>query len=115
MRDPAIALLAELVSIDSVNPALVRGGAGETEIAEAVARHLEASGLRVITVGLNPSDQEFPHDDPWRRFPVARTSGRRSVRQLCGPPFERDDLHRQLERAPIERLRELRDSYKIVA
>jgi hypothetical protein len=27
------ALLAELVSIDSVNPALVPGGAGETEIA----------------------------------------------------------------------------------
>ncbi len=47
MRDPAIALLAELVSIDSVNPALVSGGAGETEIAEAVSRHLQASGLRV--------------------------------------------------------------------
>jgi acetylornithine deacetylase len=47
MRDPAISLLAELVSIDSVNPALVNGGAGETEIAEAVSRHLQASGLRV--------------------------------------------------------------------
>ena len=47
MRDPVISLLAELVSIDSVNPALVNGGAGETEIAEAVSRHLEASGLRV--------------------------------------------------------------------
>jgi hypothetical protein len=29
----------------------------------------EASRLRVITVGLNPSDEEFPHDDPWSRFP----------------------------------------------
>ncbi len=47
MQDPAVALLVELVSIDSVNPALVNGGAGETEIAEAVSRHLEASGLRV--------------------------------------------------------------------
>ena len=42
-------------------------------------------------------------------------SCRRSVRQLRGPPFERDDLHRELEGASIERLRELRDSYKIVA
>ena len=47
MRDPAISLLADLVSIDSVNPALVTGGAGETEIAAVVSRHLEASGLRV--------------------------------------------------------------------
>lgn len=47
MRDPAISLLSELVSIDSVNPALVTGGAGETEIAEAVSRHLQSSGMRV--------------------------------------------------------------------
>src|SRR5712692_583769 len=47
MRDPAVALLAELVSIDSVNPALVSGGAGEAKIAEAVSRHLQASGLFV--------------------------------------------------------------------
>jgi acetylornithine deacetylase len=47
MRDPAISLLVELVSIDSVNPALVSGGAGEAKIAEAVSRHLQASGLRV--------------------------------------------------------------------
>jgi len=47
MRDPAISLLVELVSIDSVNPALVSGGAGEVKIAEAVSRHLQASGLRV--------------------------------------------------------------------
>jgi len=42
-------------------------------------------------------------------------SSRRSVRQLRGPPFGRDDPHREIERAPIERLRELRDRYKIVA
>jgi hypothetical protein len=40
---------------------------------------------------------------------------RRSVRQLRGPPLERDDPHREFERASIERLRELRDSYEIVA
>jgi len=31
----------------------------------------QASSLRVLTVGLNPSLHEFPADDPFRRFPVA--------------------------------------------
>lgn len=30
-----------------------------------------ASPLRIVTVGLNPSDREFPREDPWRRFPAA--------------------------------------------
>lgn len=30
-----------------------------------------ASKLRVITVGVNPSDEEFPVHSPWSRFPVA--------------------------------------------
>jgi hypothetical protein len=42
-------------------------------------------------------------------------SCRRSVRKLCGPPFEWDDPHREFERASIERLRELRDGYEVVA
>jgi acetylornithine deacetylase len=40
-------LLAELVAIDSVNPALVPGGAGETEIAAFVAAWLSDRGLEV--------------------------------------------------------------------
>jgi len=40
-------LLAELVAIDSVNPALVPGGAGETEIAAFVAAWLADRGLEV--------------------------------------------------------------------
>jgi acetylornithine deacetylase len=40
-------LLAELVAIDSVNPALVGGGAGEREIAAFVAAWLEREGLEV--------------------------------------------------------------------
>jgi acetylornithine deacetylase len=44
------ALLAELVSIDSVNPALVPDGAGEAEIARFVARWAEEAGLTVETV-----------------------------------------------------------------
>lgn len=54
MRDSTIALLAELVSIDSVNPALVPGGAGEEEIAEAVARRLREAGLDVETADAAP-------------------------------------------------------------
>jgi acetylornithine deacetylase len=39
------ALVAELVAIDSVNPELVPGGAGELEIARFIAGWLEASGV----------------------------------------------------------------------
>lgn len=28
-----------------------------------------ASPLKIVTVGLNPSDREFPQTDPWQRFP----------------------------------------------
>ncbi|MGH3052238.1 MAG: M20/M25/M40 family metallo-hydrolase [Gaiellaceae bacterium] len=40
-------LLSQLVAIDSVNPALVPGGAGEAEIARYVAHWLEERGLDV--------------------------------------------------------------------
>ena len=40
-------MTAELVAIDSVNPSLVRGGAGETEIARFVARGWSEAGLEV--------------------------------------------------------------------
>jgi acetylornithine deacetylase len=43
-------LVAELVAIDSVNPALVPGGAGEEEIAAFVARWLDDAGLEVEVV-----------------------------------------------------------------
>jgi acetylornithine deacetylase len=43
-------LAAALVRIDSVNPALVAGGAGETEIAEFVATWLREAGLEVEVV-----------------------------------------------------------------
>ena len=43
--EPTIKLLCDLVEIDSVNPSLVPGGAGEGEIARAIADHLQASRL----------------------------------------------------------------------
>jgi acetylornithine deacetylase len=45
--DPAVQLLRELVEIDSVNPSLVPGAAGEAEIGQAIARALRRAGLDV--------------------------------------------------------------------
>ena len=47
MTDPVISLLRDLVAIDSVNPSLVPGAAGERQIAEAIAAHLRALGMDV--------------------------------------------------------------------
>src|SRR6266550_3143594 len=47
MRDPTIMLLRDLVAIDSVNPSLVAGGAGEREIAKAIAAAMRAVGMEV--------------------------------------------------------------------
>lgn len=47
MPDPCIDLLRELVAIDSVNPSLVPGAAGEAQIAEALAAHMRGLGLGV--------------------------------------------------------------------
>lgn len=43
----AIRLLRDLVSIDSVNPSLVPGAAGETQIGEAIAQTLRGAGFDV--------------------------------------------------------------------
>jgi acetylornithine deacetylase len=45
--DPVIALLRDLVAIDSVNPALVPGTAGELAVARRVADEMRAAGLTV--------------------------------------------------------------------
>jgi acetylornithine deacetylase len=45
--DPCVRLLRELVAIDSVNPSLVPGAAGEGQIAGAIAEHLRRLGLDV--------------------------------------------------------------------
>jgi len=47
MTDPVISLLRDLVAIDSVNPSLVSGAAGEAQIADAIAAHMRAIGLDV--------------------------------------------------------------------
>jgi acetylornithine deacetylase len=52
--DPCIALLKDLVAIDSVNPSLVPGAAGEAQIAEALAGHMRGLGLDVEMQGVVP-------------------------------------------------------------
>ena len=45
--DPAVELLKSLVAIDSVNPSLVPGAAGESAVARALAERMRAMGLAV--------------------------------------------------------------------
>jgi acetylornithine deacetylase len=52
--DSTIKFLADLVAIDSVNPSLVPGGAGEQKIARAIAEEMRASGLEVEVTEVAP-------------------------------------------------------------
>jgi acetylornithine deacetylase len=52
--DPCISLLRELVSIDSVNPSLVPGAAGEGQVAGAIATHMRACGMDVELQEVEP-------------------------------------------------------------
>src|SRR5262249_57794537 len=76
MSDPTLDLLKALVAIDSVNPALVPGGAGEGEIARAIAAELRACGCAVEVTAVAPG----------RPNVVGVLEGRRPGRSLlvCG-------------------------------
>ena len=50
LGDSAVALLSELVAIDSVNPGLVDGAAGESAIVSFLANRLRANGFTVTIV-----------------------------------------------------------------
>ena len=54
MTDPTIKLLRDLVAIDSVNPSLVPGGAGEREIASFVASEMRSIGMDVEITEVAP-------------------------------------------------------------
>ena len=54
MSTRTIDFLRDLVAIDSVNPSLVPGAAGEQQIAEAIAHALRASGLDVTLQPVEP-------------------------------------------------------------
>jgi len=50
VRDDIAQLTSRLVAIDSVNPALVPGGAGETEIARFISGWAREAGLEADVV-----------------------------------------------------------------
>jgi acetylornithine deacetylase len=74
--DPVVQLLRDLVAIDSVNPSLVPGAAGELAIARRVADEMRASGLTV----------EIHEAAPGRPNVVGTLEGRSPGRTLmfCG-------------------------------
>ena len=74
--DPAVALLRELVAIDSVNPSLVPGAAGEAQIAQAIAARFRRIGL----------DVEMQQVEPGRSNVIGVLEGRGRGRSLmfCG-------------------------------
>ncbi len=76
LGDPVIALLRDLVAIDSVNPTLVPGARGEAEIARRLADEFRDLGLRV----------EIADAAPGRPNVVGVLEGRLSGRSLmfCG-------------------------------
>jgi len=52
--DPALRLLRDLVAIDSVNPTLVPGAAGEAAIADTIAAEMRRAGLDVVVQRVAP-------------------------------------------------------------
>ncbi len=52
--DPAIRLLCDLVAVDSVNPSLVTGAAGEAALADLIASTLRTAGLEVAVTEVAP-------------------------------------------------------------
>jgi acetylornithine deacetylase len=76
MRPDLTALLSELVALDSVNPSLVPGGAGETEIAAFIAGWARDAGL----------EAELLEETPGRPSVLVRAPGTGGGRTLllCG-------------------------------
>jgi acetylornithine deacetylase len=76
VRDDLIDLLSRLVAIDSVNPSLVPGGAGEPEIAAFVARWARDAGLESTVLEETPGRPSV--------LVRARGSGGGRTLLLCG-------------------------------
>lgn len=57
-----VELVSDLVRIDSVNPALVRGGAGEAEIAAFIASWARREGLEAEVLEATPRPSEVRDD-----------------------------------------------------
>jgi acetylornithine deacetylase len=57
MANKTISLLRDLIAIDSVNPSLVPGGAGEKEIGHAVESYMRTIGMDVTVADVAPGRQ----------------------------------------------------------
>ncbi len=74
--DPVVRLLEDLVAIDSVNPSLVAGGAGEGDIAGVIASWLRHAGFDVEVRDVAPGRPNV--------VAVAVGTGPGPTRMLCG-------------------------------
>jgi acetylornithine deacetylase len=74
--DPVIALLRELVAIDSVNPSLVEGGAGEAAIAGFIGEWMRRAGFDVRVDEIAPGRLNV--------IATAEGAGDGPTRMLCG-------------------------------
>lgn len=54
MADETLKLLNDLIAIDSVNPSLISGGAGEREISQALASYMSSIGMDVTVEEVTP-------------------------------------------------------------
>jgi len=73
---PTLALLCDLIAIDSVNPGLVPGAAGERAISEAIAHELRALGADVQLTEIAP--------DRWNVVGVLQGRAPGRTLMLCG-------------------------------
>jgi acetylornithine deacetylase len=74
--DPTLALLCDLIAIDSVNPDLVPGAAGERAISEFLAHELRRLGADVELVEIAPNR--------WNVSACSQDARRGSTLMLCG-------------------------------
>jgi acetylornithine deacetylase len=80
-HDDLATLLADLVAVDSVNPSLVEGGAGEGAAADLVERWALAAGLEAARLEATPGRPSV--------LVRARGSGGGRTLLLCGQLFGR--------------------------
>jgi len=104
-EDAAVALLAELVGIDSVNPGLVPGAAGEGATVEHLRHRLEGSGFTTTVVpAAGPDDRPSllavpSGPDPAAEVPTVVLNGHLDTVGVAGMPnpfvarVEGDRLH----------------------
>ena len=74
--DPVVDLLRELVAIDSVNPSLVEGGAGEAAIAQCIGQWMRRAGFDVRVDEIAPGRVNV--------VAIAEGAGDGPTRMLCG-------------------------------